>query len=459
MLVQILRKEMDAGLFNYKIQGITVYKLVRRTLIENYGRSIGLNVMAPRQSFEKKTAVVNTISSLWQLLKLRLSGKTASTVFISFPRIDKVGAYYLDKFVDPLVSSCFEDSGDYIILDQGRGGYHAKPRLHQDHCIQTEWYIVDGSLYAKLFHKKFYKSNKECLDALYESLVSVFGASCPNKKVLLVLICTYFRRVYCYEKLFRRMKVKRILGPARDFLRAGIIAAHRVGIASFELQHGITYGETLMYSGFHPNETMPDYFLAFGDNDPIDVYGIEPERIVNIGWALNDYMASNKDFIQYNTQDVLVISEPKITDNIISLTLLLAKDNPQSHFYVRPHPHEEISESQKSRLESLPNAHWQDKRINIAMVMQGFTHVVGENSTVLYEALAAGKKVGKLYYEGLRPRYLKEDDRNCFWEIKDQESFARFIQEDISTKNTKSIYSPFNKALFLQTIGMNNNNI
>lgn len=448
-LTQLQFQEEGAGLFDYELDGIHVYRLIRRSIVEDRLREMGFKVMNAQQGFDKKRSFLNVPASLWQLLKLCLLRRSASTVFISFPRVDKVGTHYLDKFVDPLVSLCLEDENDYLILDQGRGGVHLKPRLHQDHCLQTEWFVVSSRIYAKLFHKRFYRHNRACMDALYNAIDSVFGSCCPSKPVFSYSLCYVLRRIHKYEKLFRRLKVKRALGPSRDFVRTGIVAAHRIGIPFFELQHGITYGETVMYGGYHPEEMLPDLFLAFGNNDPIDVYGIEPQRIVNIGWAFNDYIASITDFIKYKESDVLVISDPEITDSVISATLMLAKANPDSHFYMRPHPHEELSQEQLERLTSVPNAHLQDRRINIAMVMQGFTHVVGENSTVLYEALAAGKKVGKLYFEGLRPRYLKEEDRDCFWEISDNNTFARFLKEDASCKKIKSIYSAFDKEKFL----------
>lgn len=457
-LIELQSKEIEAGLFDYQIDGITIYKLIRRTIIEKKLRAIGLKVMERRQGVvNRKESIKNTLLSAWQICRLRISKHLASTVFVAYPRVDKVGDYFMDKFTDPLVSLCF-DNKDVIIFDQGRGGYHAKPRLHQKNCIQTEWYVVYARLMSRLFYKRFYKLNKKVLDSLYNSLLNVFASDLDSKKSLFMELYSSIIMISCYEKMFRHLRIKRVLGPARDFLRRGVIAAHRIGATSFELQHGITYGETFMYGGYQPKEATPDYFLAFGDNDPIDVYGIDADRIVNIGWAFDEYLSNIKGFVQYNEQDVLVISDPTITDAVIDAIVFLAQAHPQSHFYVRPHPHEMISESQKRKLESVSNAHWQDNRINIALVMRGFTHVIGENSTVLYEALAAGKKTAKLFFEGLHPRYLKEEDKDCFWEVSDQDTFSRFLNEDISSKKTKSIYSPFNKELFLRITGIKDNN-
>lgn len=456
-LLQIELKENEAGLYDYKVNEITIYRLLRRTIIENKICSMGKAVMKRKQGINKKESIKNTLLSTWQILKLSVLKHTASTVFVAFPRVDKVGDYYLDKFVDPLVTLCFDTShSDFVILDQGRGGFHAHPRLNKKHCIQTDCVVVFSRLYARIFCGYFYKSHQECLDSFFKSVCSVFDLDANNKNVRKEIVFSLYVllvQINFYKWLFIHLKCKRVIGPSRNFIRRFIVAAHLAGAKSYELQHGIVDGIRIDNSGFQPKECTPDNYLAFGE-DGLEHHAIEIEKVVNIGWAFGDYISTVKGFVQYKREDVLVISDPLITDMIIDATLFLAKGNPQSHFYVRPHPHEEISEQQNKRLKTLPNVHWQDKRINIAIVMRGFTHVVGENSTVVYEALAAGKKVGRLCLGGLKPRNIKDDDCDCFWEIKDQESFIRFIREDVSTKKRRSIYSPFNKDLFMKTIGI-----
>lgn len=452
ILRELFQKEKEVGCFEYVIEGTSIYRFVRRSLITRLMKSSGIEVMKIKDAIDYKSAFKSVLVSVLQITKLLISGRKYDTVFLPFMRIDKVGGWYMDKFTDPLIELCFKDKEGYIIFDQGRAGVHARPRMHENHCVQTDCLVAGSRYYSKLFWKSFYRKYKDTIDGLYDTIIQIDSNCGLTKTSIAKYVCSGLRYQRYFEILFKRLKAKRVIGPTRR--RAEFTAAHKLGMKAYECQHGISYGETIMYGGFQPKEYTPDNFLAFGNNNPIDVYGIAPEKIVNIGWALNNIIASSKDFIQYNTRDVLVISDPEITDSIINFTLLLAKANPESHFYVRPHPHEKISESQKNRLESLPNAHWQDKRINIAMVMQGFTHVVGENSTVLYEALAVGKKVAKLYCEGLHPRYLREEDKDCFWEVRDEETFSRFLNEDISTKKAKSIYSPFNKELFMQTIGI-----
>ena len=50
--------------------------------------------------------------------------------------------------------------------------------------------------------------------------------------------------------------------------------------------------------------------------------------------------------------------------------------------------------------------------------------------------------------------YLEESDKDCFWEIHNQEEFELFLSEDITMKKSKTIYSKFNVELFCKTVGI-----
>lgn len=305
--------------------------------------------------------------------------------------------------------------------------------------------------WAKLYRKSFVKKYHSELSQQQQVITQAFGNIVSKSEIV-----NAFLPSYLYAKLlhvvFKRVHAKRVIGPARQFLNAPFIAARRLGMQAFELQHGVTYGETLLYSGYRDEMLLPDYFLSFGNNKPSDVYGIDESRIVNIGWALQDYIAKLPQENTWREQDVLVVSDPEVTDAMIEAVLPLAKAHPDSMFYLRPHPQEVITQAHRARMATVPNFVVQDNRINITVVLQGFTHVVGENTTVLYEALAARKKVGKLFGQGLNPRYLEASDRDAFWEIRSDDDFRDFLQGNVNDKVSKCIYSPFDREAFLKAL-------
>lgn len=449
LIKEICQKEIEYGCYEAKIDGLSIYSLIRRQVRARVLREYGGQIMQSKTKINRKEAILSVVISAFHLIKLLIIGSKKETLFLSFPRIDNINGLFLDKFTDPIIELC--DFGDnYIILEHGLGGVHKKNRLHRKNLVYIDFVYLMSNFGGRLFGKRVYKKHYREFEKLNKTLSMAFGLTTNNafyREYFMSLIS-----IKIYSLLLRRLSVKRVAGPSRDYLKRILIAARKQDVKVYEMQHGITYGETLMYSGYRDEMFLPDYFLAFGDNKPLNVYGIDESRIVNIGWALNDYILGMKGQEQYKRNDVLVVSEPVITEAIISAVIKLAENNPDSTFYLRPHPHETLTNEQLEIISKIDNLKVQDKTINITVVLQSFNHIIGENSTVLYEALAVHKKVGRMFFEGLKPIYLEENDQECFWEIRNQQDFEIFLNEDISVKKSKSIYSPFNKDLLCKTL-------
>lgn len=450
---EICEKENRTNLYDINISGLPAYSIIRGfiryKIIENYG----LPNVKLRSPLNRLNVLKSALSSFWQLLVLFCSKKKFSTIYYAFARVDKIGGSYLDKCTDPIIEQCKTDDR-YLILDYGRAGVHYKPRVHSDSIVYLDFISVLSRLYGLFFCKYFYNKYKSEFDLLFKELNALYELDFKKSEIIKELA---FNSVYVgmLQRIFQKISAERVIGPARAFMMAPFIAAKRQGMKTFELQHGITYGETVLYSGYRDKMITPDFFLAFGNNKPLDVYGIEENKIINIGWALNDYIADlpNKN-MSYGNNDVLVVSDPEVTRPMLNAVIILAKENPGITFYFRPHPHEEFNRELEEMLNPYPNVKIQDKSINITIVLNMFNLVVGENSTVMYEALSLRKKVGRLYYEGLRPLYTDESDRDCFWEIRNQKDFIEFVEGDVNSKRNKCIYSSFDKKKYLSITGI-----
>ncbi len=453
-ILEISNKELSSGLYNIKIGGISLYSLIRRTTRERLLRDAGVTVMQARHGFcyiSKASYLQSCVISIIHIIKYCFARKKYPTVFLSFPRLDSINGIYIDKFTDPLIESISRD--DCVILETSFAGIHRQPRIHSCYICYIDFINLLVRLLTFFLWTFFYFRDRQTIKRLADTLKKTFDTEFDRN--------TYCREIYgrlisvaFFKFFFKRTGTQRIVGPSRDYLINFLIVSKQLGIKCYELQHGVTYGETTMYTGCYDDMFVPDYFLAFGDNKPSNVYGIDENRIVNIGWAFQDYIANLPSAVNYGEDGILVVSDPEITEEILEVVLKLARDNRDKFFYVRPHPHEIVTTEQLKMIESENNVKIQDKTINIAIVLQSFNHVLGENSTVLYEALAIHKKVGRLFYKGLNPKYLEESDRDCFWEIHNQDDFEQFLKDDVSSKKTKSIYSKFDKELFCKTIGL-----
>ena len=263
------------------------------------------------------------------------------------------------------------------------------------------------------------------------------------------ILCSIYT-IRIYEKLLRRLEVKKIFAPSRNNITSLMYVGRKNNITVYEYQHGITYGETALYSGRREREYIPEYFLAFGNTPPMNVYGIDESRIYNIGWAFQDYLDNIYAGTDVSENDVLVISGPCLTDKILDATIRLAKMFPTIQFVVRPHPAEVVTDAHRALTTKYPNISWQDPKVNVAVAMKQYNHLIGENSTVLYEALTYGKKVARICFDGFSPRYLTPEDEECFWKVSDKASFEAFINGKVEDKRSMKIYSKFDKELFLK---------
>lgn len=439
----IVAKE-DRELFDMRINGYGLYDLIKQGLRTKYISSLGVQTMDLVSPIKFRKVIISLLQSIIQLGKILISRRHYSNVFFAFPRVENIGGIYVDKFSDPFIS--VSEINDYIILENGRGGIHMKPRDHSDHLINTDIITILSKSCSKTFKYPWYWWNKKELDRFLINLHKVYGSKFVVKSQILETALDAICQCKLIEFLLRRFESKNVFAVARPFIC--FAAAKHVGAQRLEMQHGITYSDTTLYSGYTQIEASPDYFLAFGDLKPNDVYGIEPKRIINVGWPLMAYFKEKKNIVKYGSEDFLVISEPDVSDKIINATLLLAESYPNSHFYIRPHPHELYTSSQIEKIHSLPNVGINNNKINIAEVMAGFENVIGENSTVMYEALSANKKVGKLYLSGLNPIYLEETDKAHFWEIHSVDDLSTMLLGAEEDKSHKSIYSDFNVELF-----------
>lgn len=449
VLLKLSEREERAGCYKCKVSGIHVYSLVRFVVRNIYLKSKGLNYVENPTSANFGRIVKSIVLSSFHLVKIILSRSKYDTLFYPFLRLDCVDGNYLDKFTDPVIECC-DITDNYIIFERGIRGEHPTPRLHSSKVVYTDIIEVFCDVFAKLMYKRFYRRNKEDVERLFEAVEEALEGVDYQRKRILIGIYRNICFIRIYEWLLKKMNIKKIFAPARSNLLGLTYISKRNGILLYEFQHGITYGETALYSGYRDPDFTPDYFLAYGDTPPRDVYGIEEDKMINIGWAFQDYLKKLSAGQKKYDKGVLVISNPCTTDKVLEATFRLADAFKDIHFVVRPHPVEVVTQEHINAIAKHENVTLQDWHINVALAMQSFDCIIGESSTVLYEALNDGKKVARFCFEGFTPEYLTPEDEECFWKVNDIESFKAFMDGRVEDKKSMKIYSKFDKELFLK---------
>ena len=449
VLRHLCEQEEKAGCYNVSVAGIRAYNIVRFHVRNFYLHSKGLHFVESLKGVNYWHFVKSFFLSTIHLTKLWILHKKYDTLFYPFLRLDNVDGTYVEKFTDPVIESCGLKDG-YVIFERGWRGEHPKPRIHQSKVVYTNLIDVLVPVYTRLMYKRFVKKHRNELNDLYRALDETMEGVDYHRYFVTDRIFRAVCYIHIFERIFKRMGIKKIMGPSRANLIWLTYAAHQCGIKVYEFQHGITYGETALYSGYRDPDFTPDCFLAYGDTPPRDVYGIEEDKMINIGWAFQDYLKKLSSGQKKYDKGVLVISNPCTTDKVLEATFRLADAFKEIHFVVRPHPVEVVTQDHINAIAKHENVTLQDWHINVALAMQSFDCIIGESSTVLYEALNDGKKVARFCFEGFTPEYLTPEDEDCFWKVNDIESFKAFMDGKVEDKKSMKIYSKFDKELFLK---------
>lgn len=273
-----------------------------------------------------------------------------------------------------------------------------------------------------------------------------------NKSALLYLLLkssSTYVQYRMYKKIFKNIMPQAIVGVSRVTFIPQALAAKQLGIKVIELQHGITQGATMLYSGPYNTNIDPDLFCTFGTSCPLTVFGIDSSKIVEIGWAFKDYIKNKYSSISKIQNSVLVISEPEVSENILRVTLLLAQKYPQINFHLRRHPQEIYNHTQIVSISQYKNVCDVTSKQCSQVAIMAYDFIIGENSSVLFEALSIGKKVARIDCEGLSVTGYDSTKEDGFFYIHSLDDFPNFLLYSPHIKSNLNIYSDFKASLLV----------
>lgn len=452
LLADFSNKEQGLGLFELTINGLYVYGFLCRELRKRFLEK--KNSIADKDSINivKKKSAKYVLLSFLRLLILYIFKRPIDTFVYSFYRVDKVGSVFLDKFSDPLIDFSFIKE-NYIMFEKSNNYEHKKPRAHHSKVVYTDYIEQKAIHYAKR-NLEIYKSEHSVeLGVLWEKLDALMGDVSYNKDWTVTRLLRDIWMMNFYRGFFIKHKIKRFIAPCRAAFLPHMYVCKELGIPVFELQHGYNYSmDSITCIGYYNTHFVPDYFLSYGEIKNSERYGIEQNRIVNIGWAFSDYI---KEFLSsdvFSQNHVLVITNNLSINSLFKFIEILAREFPMITFGIRLHPLARMTEFAHQVVQNNKNIIIRDNSINIALELNKYQMIIGDNSTVLAEALNLGKKVGKISFESIIPLYSSEEEKNAVWEISGEASFRVFVDSAPKTGLSFKLYSPFNRKLFEETI-------
>lgn len=421
------------------INSLPIWRLVRNT----FRRKIVDDNSRSTVPIIKVTDVLrNFFLSFFGLLKIVLLGKSYSNVFFPHSRLFLVSNQYLERFSDPLIDYS-EIGEDYIILERPQNGTHNKPRYHGNKVIYLDFIEIITRICLPVAQQIVSRKYKNQIDLLCKLLNSQFEeANVWKYKVLFSKIVAERLLQYHLTKIvLTRLNPKRIFLAHRETFNYVIAYAKKKGVMTIELQHGITVGETVLYSGRYDARIDPDYFFIFGESNIGPQFSMPIERLRNVGYAYKNYI-TDIGLNRYPEHYVLAISEPRISDVMVNTLLLLAVSYPQYVIHIRCHPQEKLSEEMLDKISKYKNIEIVSNTYESFCALSQYSCIIGENSSVLYEAMSLHKKVGRINFNGLE---VKETALiHGGFKINKVEDFETFMTKPYSDENdSKELYSDF----------------
>lgn len=448
ILEEFIKKEDEFGLNDVRYMDIPLWRLFRTEYRNRY-------IAAHLKNFAQQTAKRNivlwlcysvffSILSVCKIVKILLCKKRYENIVFAFSRLQKLNGVYIDKFTDPVIDRT--DIGKSVCVFQfiNRKVYIGK-RWKANRVTRMESIVYFSSLLSLFLWPIMFASIRKEIIRLYDKVKLIFYLKSLDTIKWCIKLTFFKCEVILYRFIFKRTKCKRIYVVNRIVCLPQIVAAHQCGLLALEFQHGITMGSTILYSGHYDAAVDPDYFLTFGKAWEGNQFTIPLDRVINIGWAYKEVLKTLSMSEIFYPNACLVVSSPEITGKLVNIVLLLANEFPDMDFHIRCHPQESLQHKYLEKIEAVSNVKVADNTIDSFMALRTYSYVIGENSSVLFEALSMGKMVARLSFKDFNPisTHIENDG---FYYIHELNDFLIFF-DGKGTMTETGFYNEFNPEI------------
>lgn len=425
------------GLDDIRIGNVPLWRIVRLHFRWKY---INHNPITVDKAYTFIDLVINNIKSACGLAKLSVSGYKCDYVFLPHPRLYWVGDRFMERLTDPLID--YSGIGDnYVILERHQNGIHKKPRYHSKKVFYLDFVDSMTAILTPLYRKFVIKQFRDKVNELFLRLNVKYDIDESYRNMFYEDLTSYIIRKKLMSGILDRLSPKKVfLAPRATFLHV-IDYCKEHFVTAVEIQHGITVGETDLYSGSYCPEADPDYFFVFGKANISPYFYIPLDKQINMGFPYKNYVVKNIN--KYGPNTSLVISEPEISSVIVNIICDLADRYPGYVFHIRCHPQEKLQETEILQIKQHPNVKVVDNVLESFCALSQYDTIIGENSSVLYEALSLHKRVLRLNYGGLS--VIEDSNVHGGMKLNNPDDFLYYInQEYDDSYDYAELYSDFN---------------
>lgn len=450
---EIARREEELNLSEDLVLGIPIWRVLRfrvRTLY--FKKTTDFNNKSNTKSVRSIVLLKQYCLSFSKIALLILKNKRYKNLIFAFPRLTELDGLYIDKFTDPVIKHS-KIKEDVLIFQKNLTGKDHSPRAHKEHLIESDFIDLTAKALSYILFPIFVLLYYKKIKNIYDRAQSFFLL--PKSFVLsgVIEIGEFYISSYLNKIIIRKLKAKNIFIVGRGAFKSVILAGHKAKTKVFEIQHGVTMADTILYTGEYHPLADPDYFLAFGEKWKGPQFYMPQNKLINIGWAYKKETLQISKKLKTNYKDILVISSPNCTFKLFNLVHELSIKHPNRTFYLRLHPQEAYQQKQLDIIKTTPNIKMEPNQIDSAIIVNLYEHIMGENSSVLFEALCAGKKVARLDMGGLDIKDEGEISQKGFYYLRNVQDFDHYLSDQKSIDNGNlGIYDDFKDEVINQLI-------
>lgn len=311
---------------------------------------------------------------------------------------------------------------------------------------------------SHLYNVKFSKEDKRLIQNIKDDLNHKFSIDINIMSLIIKQIKKYRIQFSYYNKLFSKNNIRKIFIVCSYGLEPLISAAKKHNIEVIEIQHGTISPEHMGYHfpGTKSVPYFPDKILLFGDYwKETTCLPLDDKNIISYGYPYFTEQQKEYRHIEQQKNSVLFISQWTIGTKLVDIAFNFAERNPELQVEYKLHPKEYESWEQLYpklvEAKKLSNFKLCDSsRNDLYEVLNSVEYVVGVYSTVLYEALALGKKTILMKLPGVENMKNLVENKIVFL-VSNELELKECLTSDSSPNRSGSYFiqaKPNNKELF-----------
>ena len=394
--------EEKYDLFNYQINGIFVWKLIRFKLVniiagnaKLYGETFK-NEYDNKSKFDKLKYLFK-YSYYYIFRNAKNSNKKRDIIIFQYKRKKLIQNKYIDIYTNKLINDLKANKENFEVIDIP--DLWIKPRVN----FGVKFALP--SLIDKFIYRRIKKINILNDDITFLSKINNEINIKFSIQLNLISLVVLYIKIFCsnkkyFDKLFIKKSPQKIFMINSYGQEPMIAAAQQLAIEVRELQHGVMTKYHMGYS--FPNAGsipyFPDKLYLYGkfwhDTTPLP---LSNENIVFYGFP---YLTSDIEKFK-NTKriknQILFISQPTINDKLADFAYEFALKNKGYKIIYKLHPSQKINLNDKNyilntanKLDNFEMIIGSDK--NLYELMYSSEIQVGAYSTALFEGLYTGLK-------------------------------------------------------------------